>query len=70
MGPHAEIMSAGFSGLEKMLKGKKFPQNLRPLRIIVEESLRMLHQRNKPSAHAKMVELLDAEALKSKTAMD
>ena len=35
----ADVMNAGFSGVGKMLNGKKFPQNVRALRIIVEELL-------------------------------
>ena len=35
-----EILKAGFSGMEKMLTGKKFPMNLRALRMVVEELLR------------------------------
>ena len=35
-----EIMQAAFAGVQKMLSGKKFPQNVRALRIIAEELLR------------------------------
>ena len=38
----AEVMNAGFSGVAKMLNGKKFPQNERALCIIVEELLRKI----------------------------
>ena len=38
----AEVMNAGFSGDAKMLNGKKFPQNVRALCIIVEELLRKI----------------------------
>ena len=32
----AEVMSAVFGGVPKMLSGKKFPQNMRALQLIVE----------------------------------
>ena len=35
-----EILNKTFSGIKKMLSGKKFPMNLRALRIVVEELLR------------------------------
>ena len=35
-----EILQKAFSGVEKMLTGKKFPKNLRALRMVVEELLR------------------------------
>ena len=38
----AEIMEAAFGGVAKMLIGKKFPQNIRALRIVAEELLRPL----------------------------
>ena len=35
-----ELMNSAFGGVLKMLSGKKFPQNLRALRMVVEELLR------------------------------
>ena len=35
----AEIMQATFGGVTKMLSGKKFPQNVRALCMVVEELL-------------------------------
>ena len=35
-----EILEKSFAGVKKMLSGKKFPMNLRALRMIVEELLR------------------------------
>ena len=32
-----ELMNSAFGGVLKMLSGKKYPQNLRPLRMVVEE---------------------------------
>jgi len=33
----AEIMQTAFGGVPKMLCGKKFPQNMRAMRMVVEE---------------------------------
>ena len=38
----SEIMKSTFAGVPKMLTGKKFPQNIRALRLVVEELLRPL----------------------------
>jgi hypothetical protein len=35
-----ELMTSTFGGVMKMLSGKKFPQNVRALRMVVEELLR------------------------------
>ena len=35
-----ELMNSAFGGVLKMLSGKKYPQNLRALRMVVEELLR------------------------------
>ena len=35
-----EILKKAFSGVEKMLTGKKYPMNLRALRMVVEKLLR------------------------------
>ena len=37
-----EIMESTFGGVSKMLNGKKFHQNMRALRLVVEEPLRPL----------------------------
>ena len=34
-----EIFKSGFAGVPKLLSGKKFPQNVRALRIVTEEVL-------------------------------
>ena len=41
-----EILGAAFSGVQKMLSGKKFPQNVRALRLLVEELLRPVFEKN------------------------
>ena len=35
-----DILKSAFGGVEKMLTGKKFPQNVRALRMVAEELLR------------------------------
>ena len=35
-----EILNSSFGGVPNMLAGKRFPQNFRALRIVVEELLR------------------------------
>ena len=39
-----DILSQVFGGVPKMLTGKKFPQNVRALRILAEETLRVLFE--------------------------
>ena len=35
-----ELLDSTFAGVQKMMTGKKFPQNMRALRIVAEELLR------------------------------
>ena len=35
-----EIMKSAFGGVPRLLSGKKFPHNVRALRLVVEEMLR------------------------------
>ena len=41
-----QLMKSSFAGVEKMLLGKKFPMNVRALRIVVVELLRMYIDEN------------------------
>ena len=36
----SEILESTFTGVARMLSGKKFPQNVRAMRLVVEELLR------------------------------
>ena len=36
----AQLLKSAFGGVEKMLTGKKFPQNFRALHLVAEELLR------------------------------
>ena len=50
-----DVTNAGFSGVAKMLNGKKFPQNVRALRIIVEELLRKIIQDSKVASYDELM---------------
>ena len=60
-----DILKSGFGGVQKMLSGKKFPQNVRALRIFMEEVLsKVLEKRN---THDDLIISLEALAEQSKT---
>ena len=55
-----EVMNSGLSGVAKMLNGKKFLQNVRVLRVIVEELLRKItHDRKVASYDEHILHLYD-----------
>jgi hypothetical protein len=54
----AEIMNEACSGVAKMLSGKKFPQNVRALRIVAEELLRMIVQDNDMASYDELDHLI------------
>ena len=51
-----DIMSAAFAGVSHMLKGKKYPHNIRALRMVVEELLRSVSHTSS-SYNGMMIEL-------------
>ena len=64
------LLSSTFGSVDKMMSGKKYPQNFRALRMIVEEVLRPVIE-NKPGNIASMGDLkmyLAELSNKSKTA--
>ncbi len=61
-----EVMQIAFGGVAKMLTGKKFPQNLRALRLIVEELLRPII--NDTENYDELIALLDSKSHESRTA--
>ena len=63
----AEVMNAGFSGVAKMLIGKKFPQNVRALHIIIEELLRKIIQDCKVASYDELMLHLDNISGNSRT---
>ena len=63
-----EVTNAGFSGVAKMLNGKKFQLNVRALRIIVEELLRKIIQDSKVASYDELMLHLDDISGNSRTA--
>ena len=62
-----EIMASAFGGVSHMLSGKKFPQNVRALRIVAEEVLKSTLQDPTVRLKGDLMEILEASAVKSKT---
>lgn len=63
----AEVLSAVFGGVPKMLSGKKFPQNVRAMCLVAEEVLRQILEEH-PIQHKKeLMNKLEDLASKSKT---
>lgn len=61
-----EVMQSAFGGVPKMLSGKKFPQNMRAMRMVTEEILRPLIQTSTDYEH--LMSILNNKASQSKTA--
>ena len=59
-----EILSVAFGGVLKMLSGKTFPQNVRALRMLVEE---LLFGKNSFHNMDDMLQEVDAISVESKT---
>ena len=54
-----EVLSVAFGGVLKMLNGKRFPENIRALRMLVEELLRPLFEKNEPNSMDDLQEALN-----------
>ena len=63
----SEILSDVFGGVSKMLSGKKFPQNLRALRMVAEELLRRILQETPVVCHQDLIQVLEDLSAQSKT---
>ena len=63
----ADIMSAVFGGVQKMLTGKKIPQNVRAIRMVAEEILRGLLEGTTIACKDDLMKLLEELANRSKT---
>ena len=63
-----EILSEAFAGVLKMLTGKKYPDNVRALRMLVEEIIRPLFQTQNLGCMADLLQALDDAASQSRTA--
>ena len=50
-----EILSTTFGSIEKILQGKKYPQNVRALRLLTEELLRPVLEKENPDITSWMI---------------
>ena len=64
-----EIMEYVFGGVSKMISGKKFPQNMRAMRLVMEELVRDIIIKNGFMTYESLIYYLDDIASKSKTSM-
>ena len=62
----SEIMQTAFGGVPKMLTGKKFPQNMKALRMVVEELLSSIIVTSED--YEQLMSILNNKANKSRTA--
>jgi len=62
-----EILAGTFGSVEKMLSGKKYPQNFRALRMLVEELLRDVVLMPEVTSFTRLIEVLEARASCSRT---
>ena len=63
-----EILAGTFGCIDKMLSGKKYPHNFRPLGMLVEEVLRSVVLIQGVTSFVRLIEQLEAQAGRSKTA--
>ena len=63
-----EILGVAFGGVLKMLTGKKFPQNVRALRMLVEELLGPVFEKNHLESILDLKKTLDEISSESRTA--
>ena len=63
-----EVLESSFAGVPKMLSGKKYPQNIRTMRMVAEELLRDVLQRNQEiNSFDELMNVLEDIATKSST---
>ena len=63
-----DVLEAAFAGTGKMLTGKKFHQNVRTLRMVVEESFRRTIEGNNFQSMHGLMSFLEDISSRSKTA--
>ncbi len=63
----SEILESTFAGVTKMLSGKKFPQNIRAMRIVLEELLRSTMGEGSITTMEELLARLDHAASRSNT---
>ena len=61
------IMEVAFGGVAKMLAGKKFPQNVRALRMVVQELLRDILTSEDLHSHSQLMHVLEEKSRRSRT---
>ena len=62
-----DILKSTFAGVPKLLSGKKFPENVRALRIVVEELLRPLLKIDQVSDFDSLMACLETASQQSRT---
>ena len=62
-----EILGSAFGEVSKMLSGKKYPHNVRPLRLLTEELLRPVFQEYTLTCMADLQQILEDMASRSRT---
>ena len=63
----SEVLESTFAGVAKMLSGKKFPQNVRAMRLVVEDVLRGIMRNENITSMDELSSYLDKAASASKT---
>ena len=63
-----EVLASTFGSIDKMLSGKKYPQNFRALRMLVEELLCDVVQVQGVTSFSSLIEVLNARSSRSRTA--
>jgi len=63
----SEVLGEVFGGVQKMLSGKKFPQNVRALRVLVEEVLRCIIEGHQFRGMEDLMGFLEERSQQSKT---
>ena len=61
------IMDVAFGGVAKMLTGKKYPQNIRALRMVAEELLRGIICNEELQTHSQLMQILENRSQQSRT---
>jgi hypothetical protein len=64
----AEVMEGVFGEVSKMLSGKKFPQNIRAMHLVMEELIRNYVVGQRVTTHDSLLKVLENMAEGSKTA--
>ncbi|KAK5897507.1 hypothetical protein CesoFtcFv8_010564 [Champsocephalus esox] len=57
-----EVLSSSFGGVLKMLIGKKFPENVRALRMLVEELLKPVFEKHELERKDDLMKILEDAA--------